>query len=70
MRMELPGPKRLLLPLVPVLMATMILACDLEGLLGGGEPVPNVVKNAPPNNRQVSVGTDYDFLDAARESIL
>lgn len=50
------GRRRLLLLIVAVLMAGMIVACDLEGLFGGGDAVPNVVIDAPPNNTEVRQG--------------
>jgi YVTN family beta-propeller protein len=48
--------KRGLLLLVPLLVAGMIVACDLGGLIGGRETVPSVVINAPLNNSEVRLG--------------
>jgi YVTN family beta-propeller protein len=67
MRMEFDGRKRLLLLLVPLLVAGTILACDLGGLRRGGA-VPNVVINAPPNNSEVRLGETIPIRSTATDA--
>ncbi len=68
MSMEVRGHKRALLLLVPLLVAGMILACDLGGLLGRGGAVPNVVINAPPSNIEVRLGEEIPIRSTATDA--
>jgi len=67
MRTGFDGRKRLLLLLVPLLVAGTILACDLGGLRRGGA-VPNVVTNAPPNNSEVRLGETIPIRSTATDA--
>jgi YVTN family beta-propeller protein len=65
--MEIRGYKGLLL-VVWVLVAVMILACDLSGLFGGGTTVPSVVIERPPSDVQVSLGDTVPVHATATDS--
>ncbi len=58
---------RLVSLLVPLLVAGMIMACDLGGLLGGAE-VPNVVIERPPDNTEVPLGETIPVRATATDS--
>lgn len=67
MKVALRGRDRLALLLIPVLVACTIVACDLGGLLGGGQ-VPNVVIERPPNNTEVRLGETIPIRATATDS--
>ncbi len=67
MRTVLHGPGRLLLLLVPALVAGMIVACDLGGLFGGGD-VPSVVIERPASNVEVRLGEEIPITATATDS--
>jgi DNA-binding beta-propeller fold protein YncE len=56
METKVHGHRKLFLLVISVLVAAMILACDLGGLVGGGQAVPNVVITAPPSNSELRLG--------------
>jgi len=64
--MEIRGRKSLLL-FVWLLVAGMILACDLGGLFGGGE-VPSVVIERPPSDVQANLGDTVPVHATATDS--
>ena len=64
--MEIRGPKSLLL-FVWLLVAGMILACDLGGLFGGGE-APSVVIERPPSDVQANLGDTVPVHATATDS--
>jgi len=64
--MEIRGPKSLLL-FVWLLVAGMILACDLGGLFGGGE-APSVVIERPPSDVQANLGDTLPVHATATDS--
>jgi YVTN family beta-propeller protein len=66
--MEVRGHQRLFLLLVPIILAGMILACAPLGGLGGGETVPSVVINAPPNNSEVRQGDAISIRSTATDA--
>lgn len=58
---------RLPLVLVSLLVAGMIVSCDLGSLFGGGE-VPSVVIERPPNNAEVRLGEEIPIIATATDS--
>ena len=64
--MDIRGHKSLLL-FVWLLVAGMILACDLGGLFGGGE-APSVVIERPASDAQVNLGDTVPIHATATDS--